>query len=670
MANSKQNLQVKKPTKLIADTIRSLSMDAIQAANSGHPGLPLGMADVAAVLWNKFLKFNPKNPNWENRDRFVLSGGHGSMLLYSLLHLFGYDLPLSEIKNFRQWESKTPGHPEYMETPGVETTTGPLGQGIANAVGMALAEKSLAARFNKKKQKIVDHFTYVMLGDGDLEEGISHEACSLAGHNKLGKLIAFYDSNDITIDGPTSLSFSEKIKSRMKSYGWHVIKIDGHNYSAIKTAIKTAQAETDLPTMIICKTIIGYGSPNKAGTSSAHGSPLGVEEIVLTKKALDIPNKLFYVPKEAKSTAKEKKISGKQLEAEWKKLFKAYKNNNKELAATYKACMTGSDIDNVILPRFKAGDSMATRASSGKVLDAIIPQLPSLMGGSADLTPSNKTFAKGMTAFSHKNPKGNYIHYGVREHGMAAIMNGLSLHGGIVPYAGTFFVFADYMRPAIRMAALMGIQVIHVLTHDSIGLGEDGPTHQPIAQLASLRAMPNVQVLRPMDAGETAIAWKMALKKKDGPSCLVLTRQSLPEYSRRSLGMAPVSRAVNGGYILIEDEGFNSIILATGSEVEIALNAKEILNKKGMKVRIVSMPSTDVFDSRTKAYKEKVLPSNITNRVAVEAGATQSWYKYVGLNGRVVGIDRYGASAPFEILYKELGITPSAVAKAVIDSSK
>ncbi len=654
--------------KDIANTIRGLAMDGVGAANSGHPGLPLGMADVATVLWSDFLKHNPKDTHWPDRDRFVLSGGHGSMLIYSLLHLYGYPLPKSELKNFRQWHSQTPGHPENFETKGVETTTGPLGQGLANAVGFALAEKSLAARYNKSGAKIVDHMTYVMAGDGDLEEGISHEVCSFAGHNQLGKLVLFYDSNNITIDGPTSLSFSDNTKMRFEAYGWHVQEIDGHNYAQIAQSIIKAKKETTKPSLIICKTIIGFGSPNRAGTAKAHGEPFPESEIQLTKIALGLPpKKKFYVPQDVAKLKAKVQQTGKAASAKWKTILAKHAKKDPKLNKEFKQILKG-DIPEAAfnIPAFSSEKAMATRASSGAVLNYIAPLIPSLMGGSADLSPSNKTFPKGETAFSPQNPKGRYIHYGVREFGMAAIMNGLALHGGIIPYSGTFFVFSDYMRPAMRMAAIMKIQVIYVLTHDSIGLGEDGPTHQPIEHLASLRAMPNMSIIRPMDANEVVEAWKLALKNTTKPTCLVLSRQSLPTYNRRALKFASAKGTQKGAYVLTEDKGFQSIIIATGSEVEIAIEAKKLLNKKGRKVRIVSMPSTDTFEMQSKAYQEKVLPAKIKNRVAIEAGATLSWYKYVGLDGKIIGLDHFGASAPIKTLYKEFGLTPEALVKAVL----
>ncbi|MBS9774093.1 MAG: transketolase [Tenacibaculum sp.] len=663
MNNIKENKEL---YNNIANTIRGLSMDAILQANSGHPGLPLGMADVVSVLWTKYLKHNPTNPKWYDRDRFVLSGGHGSMLLYSLLHIYGYDLSLQDIKKFRQWGSKTPGHPENFITEGIETTTGPLGQGVANAVGMALAEVSLSARFNTENEKITDHFTYVIAGDGDLQEGISHEACSFAGHNRLGKLILFYDSNNITIDGDTNLSYSEDVVKRFESYGWHTISIDGHNTEEIEKAIEESQKNTDKPSLIICTTQIGFGSPNRAGTSSAHGAPFPEDEVKLTKKALGLPeNEKFYVPNEIKEFTKQFQQKGKKLEKQWNNLFEKYQQNNTELAKKFKMCLNGEfDKETLNIPKFSAEDgALATRSASGKVLNHIAKHIPSLIGGSADLTPSNNTFPQGEESFSVTNPSGRYIHYGVREHGMGAIMNGLALHGGVFPYAGTFFVFSDYMRPAMRMAALMGIQAVYVLTHDSIGLGEDGPTHQPIAHLASFRAMPNINVLRPMDANETVVCWQIALESKTTPSCLVLTRQKLPIYDRNEYAQAENSK--KGAYVLTEDKDFTSIILASGSEVELAIEAKEELNKQGKKVRVVSVPCMEIFDNQSKEYKKEVLPNNIINRVAIEAGATMSWYKYVGLQGEVIGLDKFGASAPYKTLYEKLGITKEAIINAV-----
>ena len=653
--------------KIIANTIRGLSVDGVAAANSGHPGMPLGMADVCAVLWSEHMNFNPKNPKWLNRDRFILSAGHGSMLIYSLLHLYGYDLSMDDLKAFRQWGSKTPGHPENFVTAGVETTTGPLGQGVANAVGFALAEASLAARYNREGSEIIDHYTYVVAGDGCLQEGISHEACSFAGHNKLGKLIMLYDSNNITIDGPTHISFTEDTRKRFEAYGWQVLEIDGHDYDQINSAIAEAKKEKSKPSIIICKTIIGFGSPNRAGTSKAHGEPFPAEEIELMKEKLGLPkDKSFIVPDEISDLRAKTQEKGESLENQWNELWENYKNKNQEAAKELENSIKGEISKEALdIPQFGSEKAIATRSASGTVLNHIAKYIPQLMGGSADLTPSNNTLPAGEESFSPENPKGRYIRYGVREHGMAAIMNGMALHGGVLPYSGTFFVFSDYMRPAMRMSALMEQQVVYVLTHDSIGLGEDGPTHQPEAHLWAYRMIPNMTVIRPMDANETAEAWKSALKNKKGPTCLVLTRQNLPVYDRAGLGWAKSEEAQKGGYVLCEDKDFEAIIIATGSEVELAVEAKAKLNEQGVKVRIVSMPSTNIFDEQPQEYKESVLPKNILKRVAVEAGVTLGWYKYVGLEGRVIGLDRFGASAPYKTLYKEFGITTDAIVEAV-----
>ena len=653
--------------KIIANTIRGLSVDGVAAANSGHPGMPLGMADVCAVLWSEHMNFNPKNPKGLNRDRFILSAGHGSMLIYSLLHLYGYDLSIDDLKAFRQWGSKTPGHPENFVTAGVETTTGPLGQGVANAVGFALAEASLAARYNREGSEIIDHYTYVVAGDGCLQEGISHEACSFAGHNKLGKLIMLYDSNNITIDGPTHISFTEDTRKRFEAYGWQVLEIDGHDYDQINAAIAEAKKEKSKPSIIICKTIIGFGSPNRAGTSKAHGEPFPAEEIELMKEKLGLPkDKSFFVPDEISDLRAKTQEKGQNLENQWNELWENYKNKNQEAAKELENSIKGEISKEALdIPQFGSEKAIATRSASGTVLNHIAKYIPQLMGGSADLTPSNNTLPAGEESFSPENPKGRYIRYGVREHGMAAIMNGMALHGGVLPYSGTFFVFSDYMRPAMRMSALMEQQVVYVLTHDSIGLGEDGPTHQPEAHLWAYRTIPNMTVIRPMDANETAEAWKSALKNKKGPTCLVLTRQNLPVYDRAGLGWAKSEEAQKGGYVLCEDKDFEAIIIATGSEVELAVEAKAKLNEQGVKVRIVSMPSTNIFDEQPQEYKESVLPKNILKRVAVEAGVTLGWYKYVGLEGRVIGLDRFGASAPYKTLYKEFGITTDAIVEAV-----
>ena len=653
--------------KIIANTIRGLSVDGVAAANSGHPGMPLGMADVCAVLWSEHMNFNPKNPKWLNRDRFILSAGHGSMLIYSLLHLYGYDLSMDDLKAFRQWGSKTPGHPENFVTAGVETTTGPLGQGVANAVGFALAEASLAARYNREGSEIIDHYTYVVAGDGCLQEGISHEACSFAGHNKLGKLIMLYDSNNITIDGPTHISFTEDTRKRFEAYGWQVLEIDGHDYDQINAAIAEAKKEKSKPSIIICKTIIGFGSPNRAGTSKAHGEPFPAEEIELMKEKLGLPkDKSFFVPNEISDLRAKTQEKGENLENQWNELWENYKNKNQEAAKELENSIKGEISKEALdIPQFSSEKAIATRSASGAVLNHIAKYIPQLMGGSADLTPSNNTLPAGEESFSPENPKGRYIRYGVREHGMAAIMNGMALHGGVLPYSGTFFVFSDYMRPAMRMSALMEQQVVYVFTHDSIGLGEDGPTHQPEAHLWAYRTIPNMTVIRPMDANETAEAWKSALKNKKGPTCLVLTRQNLPVYDRAGLGWAKSEEAQKGGYVLCEDKDFEAIIIATGSEVELAVEAKAKLDEQGVKVRIVSMPSTNIFDEQSQEYKESVLPKNILKRVAVEAGVTLGWYKYVGLEGRVIGLDRFGASAPYKTLYKEFGITTDAIVEAV-----
>lgn len=635
-----------------ANIVRGLSMDGVQRANSGHPGLPMGAADIATVLWTQFLKHNPKNPSWSNRDRFILSAGHGSMLIYSLLHLTGYDLSVDDLKEFRQWQSKTPGHPEYGDTPGVETTTGPLGQGISNGVGFALAEASLAGRYNQDGLNIVDHYTYVIASDGDLQEGVSHEACAFAGHNKLGKLVVLYDDNSITIDGSTELTFTEDVLKRFEAYGWHIQSIDGHDPEVIATSIKNAQNETGKPSIIACKTIIGKGSPNKQGTSGVHGAPLGPDEVRLAKKSLGIPpDEEFYEPEDVVEFFRNALTNGANQESSWNQLFTEYKEKYPDKAVEYISLDT-VNVEDLQIATFTEGESKATRSACGAVLDQIAGQIPGLVGGSADLTPSNNTFPKSETAFSPQNLTGRYIHYGIREHGMGAIMNGMALHGGVIPYSGTFFVFSDYMRPAMRMAALMGIRVIYVFTHDSIGLGEDGPTHQPISHLASLRAMPNITVFRPADANETIIGWRQALKRTDGPTCLVLTRQNLPVMDNKE-----VAGADKGGYILTEDDGFEAIIIATGSEVEIALDAKKQLNDLGKKIRVVSMPCTELFEEQSNDYRESVLPASCNARVAIEAGATLSWYKYVGLNGKVVGIDRFGASAPYKTIYEKLGIT-------------
>ena len=657
-----------KGLKKIANTIRSLSIDAIQKANSGHPGLPMGMADVATVLFSEFLRFNPKAPEWLNRDRFVLSGGHGSMLLYSILHLYGYDLSLDDLKEFRQWGSKTPGHPEYGHTPGVETTTGPLGQGFANAVGLTIASNHMSKQINTKKNSIVDNYTYVFVGDGDMEEGISHEVASLAGHLGLDKLIAFYDYNSITIDGDLNLSSDDDVRKRFEAYGWKVISIDGHKYKEIRKAIKLAQETENKPVMIICHTTIGFGSPNKAGTSGVHGAPLGEEEVLLTKKNLGISTEEFFVDDKVYKLTSE--VVSKNLTEynNWTKRFKKFvekgtkksKLLNKILSKKYNESIF--DINNFEFP-----ESIATRSASLTVLNKIFDKIPSLIGGSADLTPSNKTKTKDVAVFSRDNKAGRYIHYGIREHGMAGVMNGIAEFAGFIPYGGTFMVFSDYFRPSLRMAALMKLQSIFVLTHDSIGLGEDGPTHQPIEQLASLRLIPNVINFRPMDAHETIIGWKVAINRHDGPTNLFLSRQNLPTYTRKRGAFASAEKAEKGGYILTQDRGFQIILIASGSEVEIAVNAKKILNSKGIKVRVVSMPSQELFEQQSTIYKNSVIYPKCKLRIAIEAGHTSSWYKYVGEEGRVIGINHFGASAPYNVLYREFGLTAENIVENALE---
>jgi len=647
---------------LAANTIRGLAMDAVQKAESGHPGLPMGMADVAVVLWTNFLKHNPQDPKWPNRDRFVLSAGHGSMLLYSLLHLSGYDLPLAELQSFRQWGSKTPGHPESHLTPGVETTTGPLGQGLANAVGMALAERWLAERFNRSGFPVVDHYTYAIASDGDLMEGVAQEASSLAGHLALAKLIVLYDDNHITIDGSTELAFTEDVLARYGAYGWHGQRVDGHDPVAVKAAIEAARAEGKRPSIIACRTQIGYGSPNKQGTAKAHGEPLGVEEVRLTKENLGWPTEpAFYVP----DGVREFMSRDGKAQAEWQTLWGHYQEEYAELAITLEKMMRRQDLPDdweAVLPQFEAGKSLATRASSGTVLSAIAARVPSLLGGSGDLTGSNKTDLKGEKDIRPDDFSGRYIRFGVREHGMAGILNGMALHGGIRPYGGTFLVFSDYMRPSIRLAALMGAAVIYVFTHDSIGLGEDGPTHQPVEHLMALRAIPNLTVIRPAEAGETAVAWRAALENADGPTALVLTRQNLPTIDRQTGGAADGVR--QGAYVLRDVDEPQVILIGTGSEVQLALDAQKLLADKGVRARVVSLPSWELFAGQTAEYRHEVLPPHIKARVSIEAGTTFGWERYIGDEGLAIGLDHFGASAPYETIYRELGITAEAMAEA------
>ncbi|EIZ8955433.1 transketolase [Cronobacter sakazakii] len=647
--------------QLLANAIRALSMDAVQKAKSGHPGAPMGMADIAEVLWNDFLKHNPTNPTWYDRDRFILSNGHASMLLYSLLHLSGYDLPMEELKNFRQLHSKTPGHPEIGYTPGVETTTGPLGQGLANAVGLAIAEKTLAAQFNRPGHEIVDHNTYVFMGDGCLMEGISHEVCSLAGTLGLGKLIGFYDHNGISIDGETEGWFTDDTAKRFEAYHWHVVhEIDGHDPEAIKRAIEEANQVTDKPSLIICRTVIGFGSPNKAGKEESHGAALGEEEVALTRKQLGWNYPPFEIPDEVYKgwDAKEK---GRQVEASWNEKFAAYQEAYPELAAEFNRRMGGEMPENwqqvtqEYIEKLQAEPAkIASRKASQNALNIYGPVLPELLGGSADLAPSNLTIWSGSTSLK-EDPAGNYIHYGVREFGMTAIANGIAHHGGFVPYTATFLMFVEYARNAARMAALMKARQIMVYTHDSIGLGEDGPTHQAVEQLASLRLTPNFSTWRPCDQVETAVAWKAAIERHNGPTALILSRQNLAQIERSPQQLKDVAR---GGYILKDAGGKPDLILiATGSEVEIAVQAAEKLRGDGVAVRVVSLPSTDVFDAQDEAYRESVLPSDVSARVAVEAGIADYWYKYVGLKGAIVGMTGYGESAPAEKLFPYFGFT-------------
>jgi transketolase len=642
-------------------------MDAVQRANSGHPGAPLGMADIAEVLWNEHLQHNPSNPDWADRDRFVLSNGHGSMLIYSLLHLSGYDLSIDDLKNFRQLHSKTPGHPEYGYAPGVETTTGPLGQGITNAVGMALAERTLAAQFNRDGYDIVDHHTYVFLGDGCMMEGISHEACSLAGTLGLGKLVALWDDNGITIDGEVDGWFKDDTPKRFEAYGWHVISgVDGHDAEAVNKAITEAKAVTDRPSLICCRTTIGYGSPNLAGSHDCHGAPLGEDEIKATREQLGWAHDPFVIPDEiyAEWDAKQR---GATAESEWNTKFAAYAEAHPDLAAEFKRRMAGElpvnwelEADKFIAEVDSEGASIASRKASNVALNGFGPLLPELLGGSADLTPSNLTSWSGSKAITDGHIDGNYLSYGVREFGMTAMMNGMTLHGGFIPYGGTFLVFSEYARNALRMAALMKQRIVLVYTHDSIGLGEDGPTHQPVEQTSTLRLMPNMDVWRPCDAVETAVAWRSAIEKNDGPTSLILSRQGLPHQQRSEEQIDSISR---GGYILRDCDGTpDAIIIATGSEVALAVEAAAGSSKK---VRVVSMPCAEVFDAQDAEYKEAVLPAAVTARVAVEAGVTDYWYKYVGTSGQVIGIDRFGESAPAGQLFEQFGFTADNVAAAI-----
>ena len=653
----------------LANAIRFLAADAVQAANSGHPGMPMGMADIAEVLWNDYYRHSPSNPHWFNRDRFILSNGHGSMLQYALLHLAGYDLPIEQLKLFRQLGSHTAGHPERHETPGVETTTGPLGQGFANAVGFALAEKLLAQRFNREGHAVIDHRTFVFMGDGCLMEGVSHEAASLAGTWGLGKLVCFWDDNKISIDGNTDGWFTDDTPARFEAYGWQVVRnVNGHDPVEIKTAIDTALKATDKPTLICCRTTIGFGSPNKAGKESSHGAPLGKEELEATRAALEWPYGPFEIPADIYA-GWNKVEAGKALEAEWNALFDAYAAQYPEQAAELKRRASGelpadfaAQADAYIAKVHAEGPVIASRKASQNAIEAFAPLLPELVGGSADLAHSNLTLWKASKSVSSTDPNANYVYYGVREFGMTAIANGLALHGGFVPFDATFLVFSDYARNGVRMSALIPAHAIHVYTHDSIGLGEDGPTHQPVEHLASLRYIPNNDVWRPCDAVESAVAWKQAIVRQDGPSCLVFSRQNLPHQPRTD---AQVSEIARGGYVLADADGTPDVILiATGSEVGLATQAKATLDAQGIKTRVVSMPSTDVFDRQDAAYREAVLPKAVRKRVAVEAATRDFWRKYVGLDGEVIGMTTFGASAPADALYKHFGITVDAVVEA------
>lgn len=657
------------PDQLAINAIRTLSIDAIEKANSGHPGLPMGAAPMAYTLWTQHLRHNPQNPNWYNRDRFVLSAGHGSMLLYSLLHLGGYDLPMEEIKNFRQWGSLTPGHPEYGHTAGVEATTGPLGQGIAMTVGMAMAEAHLAAKYNKDEHKIVDHYTYALCGDGDLMEGVAAEAISLAGHLQLEKLIVLYDSNDISLDGELGMSFSENVQKRFESYGWNYLRVDdGNDISELNAKIEEAKQLKGKPTLIEVKTVIGYGSPNKSGKSDSHGAPLGADEATLTKAHYGWDHEPFNVPQEVYETFKTAaERQGVAAEQAWNEQFEAYRAQYPELAAEFENAMAGdlpADFAAEV-PVYEAGKSVATRSSSGDVINALAKKLPSLFGGSADLASSNKTTIKGAGDFSVENYAGRNIWFGVREFAMGAALNGMALHGGLNVFGATFFVFSDYVRPAVRLSALMGLPVTYVFTHDSIAVGEDGPTHEPVEHLASLRAMPNLNVIRPADANESAEAWKQAILSPNTPTALVLSRQNLPVLDTTAqLAAEGVAR---GGYVVSPATKAtpDAILIAAGSEVSLAVDAQKTLLAEGVDVSVVSMPSTFAFDQQDADYKESVLPKTVTKRLAIEMGATQSWYKYVGLEGDVLGIDTFGASAPGDLVIEKFGFTVENVVNKV-----
>ena len=658
----------------IANTIRALAMDAVQKANSGHPGMPMGMAEVAYVLWSRFLKHNPADPRWPDRDRFVLSAGHGSMLLYSLLHLSGYDLPMSQLQSFRQWGSITPGHPEYGVTPGVETTTGPLGQGFANGVGMAIAERFLGQLFNRDGYPIVDHYIYGIVSDGDLMEGISHEAASIAGHLGLGKLIYLYDDNGISIEGSTALTFAEDVTGRFEAYGWLVLEVDGHDMKAVAEALRSAQREAQRPTLVRCHTHIARGSPNKQDTAAAHGEPLGEEEVRLTKEEMGWPPEpTFLVPEQVYEYFEERRVAWAKEQAKWQKLFSGYSAAYPDLADLWTQVMAGRLPEGWTenLPAFEAGEQIATRAASGKVLNALAPHLPTLIGGSADLAPSTKTYLTGYASMSRSEPGGRNLHFGVREHAMGGILNGLALHGGIIPYGGTFLVFSDYMRPSIRLAAMMHLPVIYVFTHDSVFVGEDGPTHQPVEQLSALRAIPGLVVIRPGDANETAVAWRVALERR-GPVALLLSRQGLPVLDRSDLG--GVEGVAKGAYVLSgsESEAPDLLILASGSEVHLALGAASELRGREIEARVVSFPSWELFEEQPRSYRDAVLPSSVPLRLGVEAAVSQGWEKYLGPQGHMISVERFGASAPYKVLAEKWGFTISDVvtkAEAMLDGA-
>jgi transketolase len=646
------------------NTIRTLAIDGVQKANSGHPGMPMGMADAAYVLWTQFMKHNPADPLWPDRDRFVLSAGHGSMLIYSLLHLTGYDLPMEQLQQFRQWNSQTPGHPEYGHAPGVETTTGPLGQGFANGVGFALAERMLAAEFNRPDFPIVDHYTYAIVSDGDLMEGISHEAASIAGHLGLGKLIYLYDDNQITIEGDTSLTYGDDASQRFQAYGWHVQSVDGHDRAAVAKAVRQAQADTERPSIIVCRTHIGYGSPNKQDKAASHGEPLGVDEVRLTKEALGWPaDANFFVPDEARARFREALDQGAEAEGQWETLFKRYQEAYPDLAAEWERRMAGELPDGweESLPHFAPEDGpIATRAAGGKIMAAIAPALPELVGGSADLHPSTKTYLAAYPAVKKGKYGARNLHFGIREHAMGGILNGMALHGGFRPYGSTFLVFSDYMRPSVRLAALMKQPVIYVFTHDSVFVGEDGPTHQPVEHAASLRIIPGLTVIRPADANETAAAWQVTMKHRDGPVALLLSRQKLP-----ILQDVDVQGVARGGYVIADAAEPQVILIASGSEVEQALGARQILAGEGIPARVVSMPSWELFDAQPQAYRDSILPPELTARVAIEAGVPTGWERYVGLGGEIIALDRFGASAPYSVLAEQWGFAADAIAARV-----